>query len=163
MSSENGRITMATTPALNPCGAFPTTEFFAQHKLETDTEDYEYTRSFIVYATSSQTGVITDDLVINVMPVDEAEPGLGTPSTTPWKDQLKKLLLAQIPPLPRTSGSLIEDSGLFRALSSGAVRTSLDFTLKKKTCILIRLIGDFWGFSRTMSPVTTKHRLDGKH
>lgn len=146
---------------IDPCGTFIDGEFFSQHKIEGNSQDYEYTRSFIIYATSSQAaGVLTNGVSINIMPVNESQENLGTPKTeSTWDKQLEKLLRRQIPPIPASSTVPFLALEQTRAdnLVADFFRTSLDFTLRRKSCILIRLIGNFWTFSPNISPVTTKH------
>lgn len=137
-----------------PGGPFP---------LGTGTEDYDYTRTFLVYAqaVTMEDGLI-DDLVIDIRAVNEPGPA-GTPKAdATWQEQLRKLLELRVPPLPARQERLYSPSadkaGEEFALAD---RTPLDFAVYEKTCIILRLVGDFWSF-RHDHPATTKRNL-GNH
>jgi hypothetical protein len=156
---------MATNPPVDPCGLFVDDEFFSQHKIDPDTLDYEYTRCFIIYATTGSNSIIDNvlmrDFTVNIKPVFDQEENLGTPKNSlEWDKVLKEFLNLPIPPIPSSSIAPLVESEKSIVLANNfpaPIRTALDFGLKRKTCVLIRLVGDFWTFSPRISPVTTKH------
>jgi len=124
-------------------------QYFVQHEILDGPESYDYTRCFIIYAHSAGTGYL-NDLKFEIRAVLENN-DLGTPKTEmSWRDKLRDLL------------SYPAMAALFDPA------TPLDFYLKRKSCILIRLMGDFWRFPKgplgvVPAPVTTKEDFEGHY
>jgi len=139
---------------VNPCSTtatFGAARYFSQHDLPDRTPIHDYTRCFIIYAHSGDTNYL-NDLSIGIMPVLEPNDN-GTPNTTPWRTKLGELL--NHPPMA-PSPAFAERP------------TPIDFYLKKRSCILIRLMGDFWRFPKgdpatAPAPVTTKEDFEGHY
>lgn len=144
-------IVCDTNNAPEPGGPFP---------LGTGTEDYEYTRTFLIYAQAKTTqDYLIKEMVVDIMAVNEPDDH-GTPKdTATWEEKLRELLEITVPPLPRTPEFRFDSESLKFVAPPG--RTPLDFPVYGKTCIILRLVGNFWSYRYT-DPATTKRNL-GNH
>lgn len=128
---------------------FPQTKYFNQHELPpygpVDFK-YKYTRCFTIVVDATGTGGPAETLSIAM-----TEPAVATGQYpgTPYKepdDTWQEVIKRSLPPPPPLDRS-----------------TPLDMKLWFPSRIAMILVGDYWQFSRTLAPITTKHQFDARY
>jgi len=134
------------------CKRFEPDEFFKQHPLKVKTPYYDDVKCFVIYAAAPQSGLFLDELIIGMreLPIQNADE---------FDEYLEALLEYDF-----TARQFPAVADLALGINFlDFVRNPLDFSVYKKTAVLIRLIGQFWQFSNSMAAISTKQDLDSQY
>lgn len=124
---------------------FPPQQYFQQHEIpQWGPNEYQYEH--------------TRGLVIRADPVYDTTGQIFKGLSTVLEDAFRDVKYPGVPAKTRSWPDVVVD--LFAV---PAVRNPYDFKLWFKSRVAIRLVDDFWRFSRDLDPFTTKYDYDGHY